>query len=860
MTSPKTIDDLRAGFLDPASSSAPMMRWWWFGPSVDRAEIDRELGVMAGAGLGGVEVAFVYPLSPDSEEFLSPQFLADLRYAAEAASELGLRFDLTLGSGWSFGGPHVTAEHAARNLHWERREIPPGSAQIPVSASWPGDELVAAYLGPGSLQEPPEELSQLSVLDGSIEIPDGTGTRQVLLAYARLTGQNVKRAAFGAEGLVIDHYSAAAAQQHLHHVGDPLLDAVPAHLVGSVFCDSLEVYGSDWTPDFLREFRSRRGYDPLPGLYRLVVDGPDATQLRADYHRTLAELYEDHFVAVFQRWAAARKVPFRIQGYGAPPAMVSSYRGADLFEGEGWGWTELTQTRWASSAAHLYGRDVVSSEVWTWVHSPSFRATPLDLKGEAHEHLLAGINQFIGHGWPYSPADAQGLGWFFYAAGALDDRNPWWPSMSSLVRYLTRLCWLMRQGVPVSDVLVYVSDQDVFAQMGTGVGGSLDAWREARQLVGDDVIRIIRQGGWDFDLVDDGALAVLPAGESRPVIISGATALSAAAQAWFEQFVSAGGTVITVDSIVEIPGARSCGVADVAAVLSASQGPGVQMHPPTTDVGVVHRRTPDADVYLVVNTGPYVREVSLSSRSARSSYEEWDARSGQVVRTGQMGDGVDVRLHAYQATVIVMSDSEPVQSHTDPDDDHGDQRRVALQGGWQVQFAHEDSGVDVDVPHVWEDDPEHLAFSGWATYRRTVGLPDLKSPTSRVVIDFGDAPPTVVGQAEPRGIRGHSYQAKINPPVGVMAEVRVNDVECGMVWAPPYVLDVSRAARAGPNQVEITVRNTAANALAHDEQLASVVAESERRYGRRFRMQDLDLAMEEVRSGLLAVPTLVITD
>ena len=398
-----TLEELRAGFGDPPNGSAPMMRWWWFGPSVDRAEIDRELAVMAGAGLGGVEVAYVYPLAPDSEEFLSPQFLADLRYAADAARELGLRFDLTLGSGWSFGGPHITAEHAARRLVWDRREISPGAASIPAIPPWPGDGLVAAYLGAGSLQEPPEELTQLVVVDGSIQIPDGTGTRQVLLAYAQLTGQNVKRAASGAEGPVLDHYSAAAARQHLRHVGDPLLNAVPAHLLGSVFCDSLEVYGSDWTPDLPAEFRSRRGYDALPGLYWLVVDGPHAVQLRADYHQTLSELYEDHFVAVFQRWAAERGVQFRIQGYGSPPAMISSYRHADLFEGEGWGWTELTQTRWASSAAHLYGRDVVSSETWTWVHSPSYRATPLDLKGEAHEHLLAGINQLIGHGWPYSP-------------------------------------------------------------------------------------------------------------------------------------------------------------------------------------------------------------------------------------------------------------------------------------------------------------------------------------------------------------------------------------------------------------------------------------------------------------------------
>lgn len=834
-----------------------MMRWWWFGPSVDPAEIDRELAVMAAAGLGGVEVAYVYPLGPDSEKFLSSPFLANLRHAAEAARELGLRFDLTLGSGWSFGGPHITPEHAARKLHWERREISPGAARIPALALWPGDELIAAYLGPGSLQEPPEELSLLPVVDGSIEIPDGTGTRQVLLTYARLTGQNVKRAAFGAEGPVLDHYSAAATREHLRSVADPLLDAVPADLLGSVFCDSLEVYGSDWTPAMVAEFRARRGYDPLPELYRLVVDGPDATRLRADYHRTLAELYEDHFVAEFQRWAASRGVPFRIQGYGTPPAMISSYRHADLFEGEGWGWTDLTQTRWASSAAHLYGREVVSSEIWTWVHSPSFRATPLDLQGEAHEHLLAGVNQFIGHGWPYSPDSAPGLGWFLYASGALDDRNPWWPSMAPLVRYLTRLCWLMRQGEPVADVLVYVSGQDVFGRMGTAVGGSLDAWREAREVVGDDVIGVIRRSGWDYDLVDDDALPVLPAGKSRPVVISGATVLSANARTWFDQFLAAGGTVILVNSTVQLSGAQTCAVADLPEVLSASSGPGVGLRPPSTEVGVVRRGTAEADVYLVVNTGPSLSAFTLLPNLTRRWCEEWDPHSGQVVRSGQPGDGVNLRLQPYQATVLVLSDQETPQPHPGPDEGQGGHRRVPLGDGWQVQFAGQDSG-DVEVPHVWEDDPERVAFSGSATYRSTVEL-DLGS-FARVLLDFGDAPPAAVGQAGPDELRGHSYRADLDLPVGVMAEVRVNGVDCGLVWAPPYVLDVTRAVRSGPNRVEITVRNTAANALAHDSHISAMVADSESRYGRRFRMQELDLAMKGVRSGLLAVPTLVITD
>ena len=231
----------------------------------------------------------------------------------------------------------------------------------------------------------------------------------------------------------------------------------------------------------------------IPVLYRLAVDGPEAAQVRADYHRTLAELYQENFVAVVQRWAASRGVPFRIQSYGTPPATISSYRFADMFEGEGWGWKEITPTRWASSAGHLYGREVVSAEIWTWVHSPSFRATPLDLKGEAHEHLLNGINQLIGHGWPYSPADAPGLGWFFYAAGAIDDRNPWWPAMPRLNAYLSRLCWLLRQGEPVADVAVYVPNEDLFAVMGRAVGGSLDTWREA---TAGSPPRYRRPSGW----------------------------------------------------------------------------------------------------------------------------------------------------------------------------------------------------------------------------------------------------------------------------------------------------------------------------------------------------------------------------
>jgi hypothetical protein len=99
----------------------------------------------------------------------------------------------------------------------------------------------------------------------------------------------------------------------------------------------------------------------------------------------------------------------------------------------------------------------------------------------------------------------------------------------------------------------------------------------------------------------------------------------------------------------------------------------------------------------------------------------------------------------------------------------------------------------------------------------------------------------------------------VRGPVGEVAQVRVNGVDCGLVWTPPYRVQITDALRSGANKIEIIVYNTAANALAADEHITQLAAESEARYGRRFRMQDLARAMESVRSGLLRVPTIVVS-
>src|SRR5699024_4298863 len=143
----------------------------------------------------------------------------------------GLRFDLTLGSGWPYGGAHIGPEHASRALHWQRRDIVAGASEVELSPDRPDDELVAAYLGDG---RPSESWQQLPTGDRVARLPPGRGPGTVLVAWSRLTGQQVKRASAGAEGPVLDHLSAAATRHHLEVVGEALLEAVPAALLGSV--------------------------------------------------------------------------------------------------------------------------------------------------------------------------------------------------------------------------------------------------------------------------------------------------------------------------------------------------------------------------------------------------------------------------------------------------------------------------------------------------------------------------------------------------------------------------------------------------------------------------------------------------
>src|SRR5262249_40253730 len=147
------LADLRRGFEHPPDDARIMMRWWWFGSAVTKPELEREMRVMRDGGIGGFEVQPVYPLALDDPEdgfrnlpYLSPRYLDALAFAGQKARELGLRMDVTLGSGWPFGGPHTPVTEAAGRLRVERLQVAAGDHSAPLPDIGAGEKLLAAFL------------------------------------------------------------------------------------------------------------------------------------------------------------------------------------------------------------------------------------------------------------------------------------------------------------------------------------------------------------------------------------------------------------------------------------------------------------------------------------------------------------------------------------------------------------------------------------------------------------------------------------------------------------------------------------------------------------------------------------------
>ena len=884
---------LEKGFAHPPDDARVMMRWWWFGPAVTKPELGREIQQMKDGGFGGFEIQPVYPLALDDPKtgfrnlpYLSDEFLDDVRYANDEARRLGMRASLTLSSGWPYGGPHTPITDAAAKLQMIEAPIAKGTSALPVPSLGNGESLVAVFLADprwisGHAAQAPTmlPLPASGALRLSIPPDAASGERVLLWFICTRTGQQVKRSAVDADGFVLDHFSREAVDHHLHNVADKLIAAFGDHPPYSVFSDSLEVYGADWTPDLLAQFRQRRGYDLLPYLPELFSANPseEALAVRHDWGQTLTELVDENYLKPLNAWAAAHHTLFRSQSYGDPAVSLSSNALVDIPEGEGPQWRQFSYTRWATSASHVYGRPITSAETWTWLHSPSFRATPLDMKAEADRFFLQGVNQLVGHGWPYSPPSVAQPGWRFYAAGVFNAHNPWWIVMPDIASYLQRVSWILRQGDPANDIAIYLPEDDAYAAF---IPGKVSLSDLMSRWITPELTQAIEDGGYNFDYIDSTAIAAR--GIHYPLLIlPDADRLSPSTFVLISKYVQQGGKVIAVGRLPSrVPGLQAGAqassllashvqtlfgspgsVANLRSIPNASQlqkalnamlPQDMHLATPAPEVGFIHRKLNASDIYFIANTGNQSIDTRVHLRSTHRAGEWLDADTGEVRAASVDEPGIRLRLAPYESRILLLHDGANLNTTTNPAKGLPATRHVAeLTGTWHVHF---DGNVpDQNLPSLasWTDMPNTLYYSGTATYRKTFSRAVDEPHNARVVLNFG------TGTALPELPGSHDHpgmQARFDPPIREAAVIYVNGKRAGSLWHPPYELDITSLVKPGSNDLEVRVANTAINLLAGqsmpDYRLLWL------RYGQRFTPQDMD-NLKPLPSGLLGKVELI---
>ncbi len=488
------------------TQTKPWTRWWWMGSIVNKKDLTTEMEKYAKAGLGGLEITPIYGVKGYEDKFidyLTPEWMEMLVYTLKEAGRLGIGIDMATGNGWPFGGLWVDSDTACKNISYKKYTLKEGQAlNEPVTMIQKsmvraiGDRIDISQLKEplsenDNLQamaleqvrfEKPMQLNALiaysdqgQIIDLSEKVNDNgnlnwiapSGNWTLYAIFQGWHGKMVERAGPGGEGNVIDHFSSKALNDYLAKF-DKAFSGYDISSMRAFFNDSYEVDDasgeSDWTDDLFDEFERLRGYDlrkHLPALFG--EDTPENnSRVICDYRETISDLLLDKFTITWRKWAESKGTTTRNQSHGSPANLLDLYAASGIPETEG---SDILGYKFASSAAHVTGKNLASSEAATWLDEHFFSSLG-DVKPVLDKFFLGGINHICYHGTTYSPHDEEWPGWLFYASVHFGTTNTFWKDFHALNSYVTRCQSFLQAGKPDNDVLVYFPVYDLWSQPG----------------------------------------------------------------------------------------------------------------------------------------------------------------------------------------------------------------------------------------------------------------------------------------------------------------------------------------------------------------------------------------------------------
>jgi hypothetical protein len=828
----------------------PWTRWWWMGSAVDEKNLDRLLPVYRQAGFGGLEVTPIYGAVGYEKRyipFLSKEWMAMLDFTVKKAGSLGMGVAMNTGTGWPFGGPQVTKELASAKLVIQKYNITPGQ-KLPeklVVLDTTQQRMGAALQAVTAYNDQGERLSLLDKVgkDGELNWSPASGNWTIYAAFSGKTAQLVKRAAPGGTGYVMDHYDSKAVNTYLARFDDAFQHKPIG--VSSFFNDSYEVFMATWTPAFFQEFQKRRGYDLR--LYLKEMESTASSDLvsrvKSDYRETFGELLLDNFTVNWNNWAHHNGALSKNQAHGSPGNLLDLYSMSDIPECEAFfglskfaipglrrDSTDIREKfehnpnvfKFASSAAHFYGKPLVSSETFVW-QTEHFKTSFSQCKPEVEQLFLSGINHVYFHGTTYSPQDVPWPGWLFYASANFVPSNSLWPHLNGMNDYITRCQSVLQTGKADNQLLVYWPVHDLWSdpkglELRFGMH-TVDQWLSSTPF--NDCIAGLQKVGYSLDFVSDKMIGeitgnkalIIPATKQMPVetlekIIrlanNGATIIfkslpeDVSGFSGLEERRKQFNELLTGLAFTSADGLKQAVVGKgkilvAADVQQALEKNGIYREE-LTDLGLkyVRRDLEDGKYYYVVNhTAKAIDSYIPLNTDGRWAMimDPQDGSAGTAKSTVSNGK-IKVRVQMQPGEALFIRTGSAASPEKDSWKYLGKQgSAIAINSTWSLQFTAGGPTLPAArklrqlVSWTALPDTAAVAFSGSGVYTTTFNLSSVSS--AEYLLKLGE--------------------------VDESAKIWINGKDAGIAWSFPFQKKIKKYLQVGNNTIKIEVTNLMAN-------------------------------------------------
>jgi len=533
--------------------------------------------------------------------------------------------------------------------------------------------------------------------------------------------------------------------EYARRFGTDFGDTIPA-----IFTDEASTTSPSpfpWTELFAERFEARHGtniLDDLPGL--LDPDSDAGSKLRLAYWQTVTDLFAESFIGSSASWSRGHGIKFtghiyeeNIRSYAHAAQLMTSLRKMDIPGFDALGpRCPAHGAKVAISVAHLDEKDEALCECLGL--AGGWNCT-MDMLRTGYNGLgVLGVSRFVPHAF-FQTLDNPRVECppsFFY-------NNPYWKYYKKIADLSARLSYFNHIGRHVAPCAVYYPIESLWADSVGGKGQNVLPWQHRTEgnadaartcKVFNDLIDGLFSRRWDLDVVDDHLLAEssVKAGtmasriyigpeEFRVMIVPPVTAIGARALETIDGFLRQGGDVVWIERLPRLTwpinpnqpqatlqrwfGSGKPEIGQVVRVgkgrlvllpgdpsricdyLEKELGPEIAVSGNLKPLRVTHRRTNDADYFLLFNdSDEFIAGQANLTGEGEPILVDMDTGKSYSGVVGH--SGLEVRLRPHQSMCVIYSADKMDLSAWSCERPQGE--KIDLSEGWQIQLVG--SGLD----------------------------------------------------------------------------------------------------------------------------------------------------------------------